>query len=92
MEVRILMRVKPGEPIPRSVPMHLLGEDEPWSSAPEMAAVLAEILDQDVSNVEQIQKGLKASKTGCVQLSEYQEIRIRQFHRTLDKYIQAESS
>lgn len=87
MEVRFLLRVKPGEPIPRSVPMRLLGEDEPWVSAPEIAPVLAEILDQDVANVEQIQLGLKASKTGLVQLSEYQEIRIRQFHQTLDKYL-----
>jgi hypothetical protein len=48
---------------------------------------LGEILDQDVLNVEELQRGLKASKTGKVQMSEYQEIRIRQFHQTLEKYL-----
>lgn len=87
MEVRILLRQKPGQPIPPSVPMRLLGETDPWVAAPELGTVLAEILDQDVANVEQIQLGLKASKTGTLQLSQYQEIRIRQFHQTLDKYL-----
>jgi hypothetical protein len=34
-----------------------------------------------------VQDGLKASKTGQVNLGDYQEIRIRHFHRTLDKYM-----
>jgi hypothetical protein len=91
MEVRILLRQKPGEPIPRSVPMRLLEVGEPWIDAPELGTVLAEILDQDVSNVEELHRGLKSSKTGKVQLGDYQEIRIRQFHQTLDKYLSGET-
>jgi hypothetical protein len=92
MEVRILLRQKPDEPLPRSVPMRLLGVGEPWLAAPELGTVLAEILDQDVSNVEELQRGLRSSKTGKVQLGDYQEIRIRQFHQTLDKYLSGSRS
>jgi hypothetical protein len=37
-----------------------------------------------------VQDGLHASKTGEVQLGNYQEIRIRQFQDTLMKYIEGE--
>lgn len=86
MEVRILTRVPPGAPKPRSVPMHLIGEDEPWTTAQELGT-LASVFDQDMANLPYVQEGLKVSKTGEVNLGDYQEIRIRHFHRTLDKYL-----
>ena len=86
MEVRILMRVPPGTPKPRSVPMTMIPEDAPWASEKGLGA-LGEVFDQDMENLADVQAGLKASRTGLVQLSNYQEIRIRQFHRTLDKYL-----
>jgi hypothetical protein len=86
MEVRILMRVPPGQKIPRSVAMHMLSDDETWSSATELG-VLGNVFDQDMANLPYVQEGLKVSKTNQVNLGDYQEIRIRQFHRTLDKYI-----
>lgn len=89
MEVRILSRVKRGEPIPRGVPMRLLSLDDPWTAAPELG-VLGEVLDQDMANLRFVQEGLHCSKTGYVQLADYQEIRIRQFHQTLDKYLSGE--
>jgi len=36
-----------------------------------------------------VQEGLKASKNGQINLGNYQEIRIRQFHQTIDKYLKA---
>ena len=36
-----------------------------------------------------VQEGLHCSKNGKVQLADYQEIRIRQFHDTLNKYLAA---
>jgi phenylpropionate dioxygenase-like ring-hydroxylating dioxygenase large terminal subunit len=87
MEVRILTHVPSGRPIPHSVPMRLLGEGETWESAPEIGPALGQVLDQDVNNVEEVQRGLRASKTGRVNLADYQDIRIRQFHQTLDKYL-----
>ena len=86
MEVRILTRVPPNQPIPRGVAMKFLTEDQPWTAAPELG-VLGNVFEQDMSNLPYIQDGLKASKTGQINLGDYQEIRIRQFHQTLDKYL-----
>ena len=86
MEVRIISRAPKGEPMPRSVPMHMLTEEEPWTAAAELGS-LGGIFDQDMANLPYVQEGLKASKNNEVQLGDYQEIRIRHFHRTLDKYL-----
>jgi phenylpropionate dioxygenase-like ring-hydroxylating dioxygenase large terminal subunit len=88
MEVRILLRDKKGaDKTGRpAVTMHRLSDDEPWSAATELGA-LGGIFDQDMANLPFVQDGLKASKTGEVNLGDYQEIRIRHFHRTLDKYL-----
>ena len=89
MEVRVLARVKRGAPIPRGVPMHLLGPDEKWTAAAELGG-LGAVFEQDMDNLPYVQDGLHASKNGQVQLANYQEIRIRQFHQTLDKYLSGE--
>lgn len=86
MEVRILSRVKKGEPIPRGVPRKLLTNEQKWTDAPELG-VLGAVFEQDMDNLPFVQDGLHASKTGQVQLANYQEIRIRQFQQTLDKYL-----
>jgi phenylpropionate dioxygenase-like ring-hydroxylating dioxygenase large terminal subunit len=88
MEVRILTRVPPGQPIPHGVPMKLLSESQPWTDAPELG-VLGTVFEQDMGNLPYVQEGLEASKTGEVNLGDYQEIRIRQFHQTLEKYLKA---
>ena len=89
MEVRILVRVKQGEPIPRGVPMNLLGPDQPWTKAKEIG-ILGDVFEQDMSNLPFVQQGLHCSKNGKVNLGDYQEIRIRQFEQTLNKYISGE--
>ncbi|CCA90176.1 SRPBCC family protein [Novosphingobium sp. PP1Y] len=87
MEVMILKPVKEGEARPRGVPVHWLGEDEPWSNATELPA-LGPVIDQDMANMPQVQTGLKASLAGTVQLAGYMESRIRHFHETLDAYLE----
>ena len=87
MEVRILMRLPPGAPRPPAPKMNLLTPDQPWVEATELGQALASVFDQDMGNLPFVQEGLKASKNGQVQLGDYQEIRIRHFHRTLDKYL-----
>jgi hypothetical protein len=47
------------------------------------------VFNQDGANLPQVQKGLKASKKGAVTLGNYQEVRIRHFNQTLDKYLNA---
>lgn len=86
MEVRILARAKKGEPIPRGVPLHRLGPDEPWTAAPELG-ILGDVFEQDMANLPFVQEGLHCSKNRKIELANYQEIRIRQFHQTLDKYL-----
>jgi nitrite reductase/ring-hydroxylating ferredoxin subunit len=86
MEVRILTRVPPGKPVPPGVPMKFLTDAQKWTDAPELG-ILGDVFEQDMSNLPYVQEGLKCSKNGKVQLGDYQEIRIRQFHDTLDKYL-----
>ncbi|KPF93446.1 (2Fe-2S)-binding protein [Novosphingobium sp. AAP83] len=88
MEVRIIARVKKGDPMPHGVPMKLLTKDQKWTDAPELG-VLGHVFEQDMDNLPYVQDGLHASKTGKINLGDYQEIRIRQFHQTLDKYLGA---
>ena len=86
MELRRLTRLPPGAERPRAVPMRMLGEDEKWSSVAELGP-LGSVLDQDWDNLPYVQEGLKSTANGQVQLANYQESRIRQFARTLDKYL-----
>jgi hypothetical protein len=88
MEVRVIARVPEGQPRPAGVPMHLLGDDQIWADAPELG-VLGAVLDQDSENMELCHEGLKASKNQQVELADYQEVRIRHLHQTLDRYLNA---
>lgn len=88
MEVRILMRTPKGEKAPRSGPMHLIPDDQPFASAGDLiGSALAGVFDQDMENLPYVQEGMKSSPNGVIELGHYQESRIRHFHRTLGKYI-----
>lgn len=84
MEVRMIQRLKPGEAMPPAPEMVLIEPDQNWES---YYGQLGAILDQDMANIPYVQEGLKASKTGLVNLANYQEIRVRHFQNTLDKYL-----
>ncbi len=88
MEVRVIARVPQGQARPAGVPMHMLGDDQIWADAPELG-VLGAVLDQDSENMELCHQGLKASKNQAVELADYQEVRIRHLHQTLDRYLNA---
>ncbi len=90
MDIYLLTRYPEGEEPPADAPTRRLAIDEPFSSAADiMGEGLARVFDQDGSNLPQVQKGLRASKKGKVTLANYQEVRIRHFHQTLDKYLSA---
>lgn len=90
MEVRILMRKPEGQPMPKSVPMHLIPDDKPFASAGHIiGAALASVFDQDMANLPYVQEGMKAAPDSQLQLGNYQEIRVRHLHKTLDKYLNA---
>ncbi|MDT0510077.1 aromatic ring-hydroxylating dioxygenase subunit alpha [Novosphingobium sp. MMS21-SN21R] len=88
MEVRVIARLPEGQPRPAGVPMHMLRDDQIWADAPELG-VLGAVLDQDSENMELCHEGLKASKNQQVELADYQEVRIRHLHQTLDRYLGA---
>ena len=88
MDIYLLTRYPEGTEPPGDAPTFRLGIDDPFSQAAEViGAGMANVFSQDAANLPQVQKGLKASRKGTVTLGNYQEVRIRQFHQTLDKYI-----
>lgn len=88
MEVMLLKRLPRSGGRPAPVPLRWLGEAEPWAAAEELP-ILGAVIDQDMQNMPWVQRGLRASGRGTVQLGAYQESRIRHFHRTLDRYLRA---
>ena len=90
MDIFLLTRFPEGEEPPADVATTRLAIDEPFSMAADvMGEGLARIFDQDGANLPQVQRGMKSSRKGAVTLANYQEVRIRHFHQTLDKYLKA---
>jgi len=91
MEIRVLMRTPKDEKPPKAPEMHLIPDDEPFTSAGHLIGeALAGVFDQDMRNLPMLQKGMKAMKDKKVELGTYQESRIRHFQNTLDKYLSGE--
>lgn len=86
MEIIFLSPCDLREPRPAPAPVTKLDKDQSWTEAPALGR-LGWVFDQDVANAPLVQAGLKASGKGAVSLANYQEIRIRHFHHTLDTYL-----
>jgi phenylpropionate dioxygenase-like ring-hydroxylating dioxygenase large terminal subunit len=90
MDIFLLTRYPEGTEPPEDAPTYRLDIDQPFSDAADvMGKGLSNVFNQDGANLPQVQKGLKSSKKGAVTLANYQEVRIRHFHQTLDKYLNA---
>ena len=85
-DVYILGRHPAGSPCPPAAPLHRLGDDEPFTAAPEIGA-LGPVFEEDMRNLPHMMKGMRASHRGKVSLASYQESRIRHHHLTLDKFL-----
>jgi hypothetical protein len=48
---------------------------------------LAAVFEQDMANLPKVQAGLKSSGKSTVTFGNYQEARLRLFHRLIDRYI-----
>jgi nitrite reductase/ring-hydroxylating ferredoxin subunit len=92
MECAFMVALPEGTERPPAATIHWLGVDDDWTEAPELGQ-LAEIFNQDTANIPYVQKGLRSLARGKpskgVTLANYQDIRIRHFHRLLDKYLNA---
>ncbi len=71
---------------PDPAPLHLLGEDEPWTNAPELG-VLAKVFTQDTFNLPNVQLGLEAAQYDEVVFARYQETKLRHFHTLLSDWV-----
>jgi nitrite reductase/ring-hydroxylating ferredoxin subunit len=73
-------RPEPAEPI------HLR-DDQSFKEAEGMDPGFGAILDQDTDNLFLQQEGIEASAKRGLTLGNYQEIRVRNFEKTMDKYL-----
>jgi nitrite reductase/ring-hydroxylating ferredoxin subunit len=73
-------RPAPAEPI-------RLKEEESFTTVPGFDPILGHVYDQDTGNLRAQQEGFHASRKPGETLLNYQEIRIRHLHQTLDKYL-----
>ena len=64
-----------------------IGIEDSYASVPGFDPTMAHVYDQDTSNMGFQQEGFYASKKQGQTLANYQEVRIRHFHQTLDRYI-----
>jgi nitrite reductase/ring-hydroxylating ferredoxin subunit len=85
MDVMLLAPFPEGTPRPPAAKVHWIEGDD-WRQAPELG-VLGLAYNQDMHNLSKLQKGLHASQKKTVTLANYQEIRIRHYHKTLEEYL-----
>lgn len=74
--------------IPEAPEPYIVGEHESLAEIPGFEPGLAMAMEQDLGNLRAQQQGYKFMKRGLT-LGNYQEVRIRHMHQTLDKYLNA---
>ena len=89
-DLLFLRPVKPGDDLPEAPEPVKVDIEESYADVPGMVSGMGEIYDQDTSNLEMQQRGFRAGIAKRAQtLGDYQEIRIRRVHMTLDHYLNA---
>lgn len=91
MEIMLLMRFPQSQARPRDASIQFVPADQTLAETSGIEPGLAAVFDQDFANLPYVQKGLQSLQSGQVELANYQEVRIRHFHATLDKYLSAET-
>lgn len=66
--------------------IHWLGPDQDWTEAPELGG-LARIFNQDQRNLPYVYAGLKATAREHVRLSDYNELKLRHFHKLYGEWV-----
>ena len=86
MECLYMKPTPDGEARQPAPPIHELGPDDDWVEAPELG-MLAKVFNQDVVNMPEVQKGLKAMKNPEIIFANYGETKPRHFHMLLEKWL-----
>jgi phenylpropionate dioxygenase-like ring-hydroxylating dioxygenase large terminal subunit len=86
-DVQLMLPFDPSGPRPPSAPLKVLQyEDSFVEHAPELS-LFAPIFDQDFANLVAINKGMKTHGKPGITLGDYQEARIRHFHKLVDEWL-----
>jgi hypothetical protein len=88
MEVRVTARIPKGQAAPPPPPVLELGPDDRTDEC-EALGVIGHILHQDMSNLVEIQKGMKAAprEKAFLTLARYQGSNIQHFHNVYRKLL-----
>ncbi|QIG80767.1 aromatic ring-hydroxylating oxygenase subunit alpha [Stakelama tenebrarum] len=87
----MFMRPKPKDgSTPEPADIQILEDEQSFAEAEGMDPGFGKILDQDTDNLYAQQEGLEASAKDGITLADYQEIRVRHFEKTVDKYMAME--
>jgi phenylpropionate dioxygenase-like ring-hydroxylating dioxygenase large terminal subunit len=87
-EVMLLVPLPDGAPRPPAAKARWLREDERFADVAELT-FFGPVLDEDMTVMPLVQRGLRASRKPGITLGNYQEVRIRHLRRTLDAYLRA---
>ncbi len=71
---------------PAPAPYRELRLEQSWKAAEDMG-LLADVFEQDMENLPKVQMGLKSTGKKGVSFGNYQEARLRQVHKLIDKFI-----
>jgi phenylpropionate dioxygenase-like ring-hydroxylating dioxygenase large terminal subunit len=88
-DLLFLQPLAPGQQRPEAPEPHRLTPGESYADAPGMSQGLGFVYDQDTDNLAMQYKGAQASRKRGQTLGNYQEVRARRLHMTVDKYLKA---
>ena len=85
----LILRPNPdADPPPPPARPIRLAERDSFTTVPGFDQAMGEVYDQDTGNLRAQQEGFHAARKPGETLLNYQEVRIRLLHQTLDKYVQ----
>lgn len=91
-ELLILRPIPDDGPRPAPARPTRLTEDESFTTVPGLDPILGHVYDQDTGNLRAQQEGFYATRKKGETLLNYQEVRVRLLHQTLDRYLSGHKS
>jgi phenylpropionate dioxygenase-like ring-hydroxylating dioxygenase large terminal subunit len=92
-DILVLRPIPENGEAPEAAETHYLKPGESYTTTPGLDAGLAVVYDQDTGNLEMQQRAFQGASYGLGKqgetLGNYQEIRIRRMHKTLEKFLNA---
>lgn len=86
MEVYLFAPRNLSQPAPKAAALEWLPEDRPFAESVSLGR-LGPIFDQDYANIVGVWKGLHSTQKQGLWLANYQEARIRHYHKRIDDFI-----